>query len=867
MNLADDYFYTPLLASPTTISFWVSASSATASNTTKVQYSSDGNTWMDLASYASNGSDTGDVTLSWSLKTINANLTGDYYIRWFMSARSGGSAYFDDVLITSGSQTYVFNNHNVNNVTSYGVTGLSQATTYYYVVRAYNAYGTSDNSNEITVTTTSSSPVITVTGTLNAFSTVSGTASAAQSYSVAGVNLTADITVTAPSGFELSKTEAGTYSASLTYAPTGGTVATQNVFVRIAASAAAGSVSGDITHTSTGATQVDKAVSGTVYKGEPSNHPTDFTAADGTNPETDILVSWTDATGTVIPDGYLIKASTGGFGSITDPVDGTPENNGTFVRNVATGIESYNFTNFASNTTHYFKIFSYTNSGSSINYKLDGTIQTASHTTAVGPAISEIIVPQFMQGLNGTNEQRIPWACRLTLENLSPSSTYRYYGMFVEAADGPTTNGAGICWFPNLTGNFTRSTSLNLSTAGQYAECTTDASGSYTGWFIGEPSGNARFTPGNTLWYRIMLNDGNNGTAVATRLTTASSIKVINFGTQENVNQGTFLYGVSMSPAKNFVFVYDNEAGTGRPIAGTVVESDGLDLSDVTQILPAYKNNVDGIAGAWGVIIPNSVGSKGFTGIKRVEARVLETGIIYAANTDADGNWNGNNTVNPTGGDTTLIELTGEATLPVVLSSFTATFNAHNYVQLIWVTQTETGVQGYYIFRGRENDLGTAILVSNMIPATNTSQQQSYVFVDSEIYEDGMYYYWLQNADFDGSSAFHGPVAVQYSSGGGNNGSPNIPLSTQLKAAYPNPFNPSTRIPYDLAKNAEVKISIYNSRGQIVRVFPLGSKDAGSYYIEWNGKSDRNEDCATGVYYIRMQAGDKQYNSKAVLIK
>jgi hypothetical protein len=47
-------------------------------------------------------------------------------------------------------------------------------------------------------------------------------------------------------------------------------------------------------------------------------------------------------------------------------------------------------------------------------------------------------------------------------------------------------------------------------------------------------------------------------------------------------------------------------------------------------------------------------------------------------------------------------------------------------------------VQGYYIFRGRENDLGTAILVSNMIPATNTSQQQSYVFVDSEIYEDGI---------------------------------------------------------------------------------------------------------------------------------
>lgn len=209
----------------------------------------------------------------------------------------------------------------------------------------------------------------------------------------------------------------------------------------------------------------------------------------------------------------------------------------------------------------------------------------------------------------------------------------------------------------------------------------------------------------------------------------------------------------------------------------------------------------------------------------------------------------------------------GNPTLPVVLSSFTATLTAHNYVQLTWVTQTETGVQGYYIFRSGVNDLGTAQMVSTMIPATNTSQQQSYIFVDSELFEEGLYYYWLQNTDFDGSSSFHGPVSIQYTTGGGNGGAPNIPLSTQLKAAYPNPFNPSTRIPYDLAKGADVKIHIYNSRGQLVRSFPIGAKDAGSYYIDWNGKNDKGEDCATGVYYIRMQAGDKQFNSKAVLMK
>jgi hypothetical protein len=100
-----------------------------------------------------------------------------------------------------------------------------------------------------------------------------------------------------------------------------------------------------------------------------------------------------------------------------------------------------------------------------------------------------------------------------------------------------------------------------------------------------------------------MLNNGAGGSSVANRLTTSSSIRVINFGTEANVDQGTFLRGISQAPAKNFLFVYDNEAGTGRPISGTIIENDDLDLSGVNQILALYKNHVDGVNGAWGVII------------------------------------------------------------------------------------------------------------------------------------------------------------------------------------------------------------------------------------------------------------------------
>jgi hypothetical protein len=86
-------------------------------------------------------------------------------------------------------------------------------------------------------------------------------------------------------------------------------------------------------------------------------------------------------------------------------------------------------------------------------------------------------------------------------------------------------------------------------------------------------------------------------------------------------------------------------------------------------------------------------------------------------------------------------------------------------------------------------------MVSNMIPATTHSQQQSYIFVDSELYEDGLYYYWLQNADFDGSSAFPRSNNVQYSTGGGNNGSPTFRSPTRLKPPIPIPSIPLPAFP------------------------------------------------------------------------
>ena len=87
------------------------------------------------------------------------------------------------------------------------------------------------------------------------------------------------------------------------------------------------------------------------------------------------------------------------------------------------------------------------------------------------------------------------------------------------------------------------------------------------------------------------------------------------------------------------------------------------------------------------------------------------------------------------------------------------------------------------------------------------------------------------------------------------------PKETALLPNYPNPFNPETWIPYRLAQEAEVAITIYDTKGTLVRRLALGNQAAG-YYAErrtaayWDGRNERGEAVASGIYIYRFQAGD-----------
>ena len=99
-----------------------------------------------------------------------------------------------------------------------------------------------------------------------------------------------------------------------------------------------------------------------------------------------------------------------------------------------------------------------------------------------------------------------------------------------------------------------------------------------------------------------------------------------------------------------------------------------------------------------------------------------------------------------------------------------------------------------------------------------------------------------------------------------------IPEKTVLLANYPNPFNPETWIPYHLANPSHVQITIYDTRGSIVRQLNLGHQREGYYTRRsraayWDGKNDVGERVASGIYFYQFQADQLSFLRKMVILK
>ncbi|MDD9972579.1 MAG: dockerin type I domain-containing protein [Candidatus Poribacteria bacterium] len=99
-----------------------------------------------------------------------------------------------------------------------------------------------------------------------------------------------------------------------------------------------------------------------------------------------------------------------------------------------------------------------------------------------------------------------------------------------------------------------------------------------------------------------------------------------------------------------------------------------------------------------------------------------------------------------------------------------------------------------------------------------------------------------------------------------------LPDKTQLLANYPNPFNPETWIPYQLAKDTDVTLHIYAVNGTLVRTLALGHQPVGMYQRRsraayWDGRNALGEPVASGVYFYTFTAGDFTATRKMLIRK
>jgi hypothetical protein len=92
-------------------------------------------------------------------------------------------------------------------------------------------------------------------------------------------------------------------------------------------------------------------------------------------------------------------------------------------------------------------------------------------------------------------------------------------------------------------------------------------------------------------------------------------------------------------------------------------------------------------------------------------------------------------------------------------------------------------------------------------------------------------------------------------------------ISLGLSPAYPNPFNPTTRIEFVLPGETAMRLAIHDAGGRLVRLLAEGSLTAGRHAIDWDGKDGQGRALAAGVYLCRLEAGGQTCSAKLVMVE
>jgi hypothetical protein len=292
----------------------------------------------------------------------------------------------------------------------------------------------------------------------------------------------------------------------------------------------------------------------------------------------------------------------------------------------------------------------------------------------------------------------------------------------------------------------------------------------------------------------------------------------------------------------NPVLTYVNPKYTVGSVTSSYNEMQPFGYSSGKVAIQLYYNS-----GGPGDVISNDPGVQGFgEKIASVKLDIITLNL-------PDLRWDNINTavVNPQN-ESAISTNNGfyNSALPVELSSFSAVSNG-NSVKLSWSTSSEENNAGFEV--QRKSATGDWIKAGYVQGSGNSVDLKNYTYNDNQL-PTGSYSYRLKQIDFNGNYEFHN-LSTEIEIG--------IPKDFALNQNFPNPFNPSTVISFDLPYDSRVSLSVYDISGRrISMLIDNELKQANYYSVTMNGSS-----LSSGVYFYELRTDKEVQTKKMTLVK
>jgi pectate lyase len=805
--------------------------------------------------------------------------------------------------------------------TSVNVSGLSSNMTYYVSVFEYNV-ATGNSQNYLTSVSANGTKTTLAVQTLSiskvslSFGSVLVDATSAElTYALSGAYLTPDagnVTVTAPSGFEISTTSGSGFTSSLLIPYSGNTLSSTTIYVRFKPTSLIG-YSGSISHSGGSAPSVTVAVNGTgVSESALANTPIGYASCNGGT------TGGTGGTVTTVTNLTELQAFVTACENNTTPrilyIRGKISASSTTVMTIKHGanISIYgegstgelenvglNIRDYQNVIVRYMKIHEviYPNDALTIDECQNVWVDHNELYSKIGVGIGVDTYDGLLDIKNGSRYVTVSWnylhhhmKCSLIghtddtdQQTIDSQMRITYHHNWFSYTEGrnPSIRFGAIHMFNNY---FEEITDYGIAARdGAHAKIE-----NCHYHYVKLPMSTDKF-PVSGLPNGYISESGN-------IFTDTCGANVISQTGSEWWTSTTLPYSYTLDPVETVANTVKLLAGFGNPLSGT----SGIFTATRTLNAPSAAN-----VGNLGAIITSSANlglttvtrggvaqtGSGHTGIKRYYdiTPTTNTGLnatlvfsysetelngIAEANlrlfksTDGGSTWvlqggtvdAGANTVTLTGINSfsrwTLGEITGP--LPVQMTSFTAVMQGASAL-LNWTTATETNNAGFKIERSVEGS-GVWIVVTFVNGAGTSNIPNSYSYEDKDL-APGAYIYRIKQIDNDGSYEYYN--ANTSISGVVSAVDAGVSNTFQLCGNYPNPFNPATKMQFSVPQDGYASLKVYNMLGQEVATLFSGIAKAGHYIpVTFNGPR-----FASGVYFSRLQYNGKSLVQRMLLMK